>query len=72
MQKKKFKIKCVYFYSISNPTPLGQPVNLQVFSENFQNYVKIRNDGLTLEVDPRKKINRFWMQLLIKYKNIFN
>lgn len=60
---------CIFIFS--SCTVSGQPVNLEVFNRNSQNYVKISNDGLILDVNPHNEVNRFWTQLLKKYKSIF-
>lgn len=59
------------FFVFSNPTPSGQYVNLKTFSENVQNYVSLRNDGLVLGIKPHEDAFRFWSQLLQKYASIF-
>lgn len=61
----------MFFPVHSNPTPSGSPVKLETFSEDAQNYVSLRNEGLVLGVNPHEHAFRFWSQLLQKYSNIF-
>lgn len=61
----------MFFFVFRIPTPSGQPVQLETFNENAQNYVTLSNDGLVLGVNPHEDAFRFWSQLLQKYDSIF-